>query len=172
MLKVGLMLAMVLGTIGTVPNATRVVHYPGGKAVLVTRSDGSQSVTVYGAHGGLNAQSECDSRSGRYDRIVTFATAVKRAARQNDGGALIGMMRFPLRVNVAPNRGFTIANRAILVKRFASVFAPAIVTRLAQLDPRDVFCRNGRSMLADGAIWAAADRSGVLKGEIVNLERR
>lgn len=153
------------GLLGAVP-AQRVVRFAGG-STLVRQTPQGQRITVRDARGNVTGDSYCDASSGTFDQAVQFATAVRRAATRNDRAALVGLMQYPLRANTAPGRSFSIASAGLLLRRFSTVFTPSVLKQLRAIQPNDVFCRNGMSMLGSGVMWESV-RNGALKGAIVN----
>lgn len=144
-----------------------VVHFAGGRAVI-DRIGAIERVRIEQPVGTLASESECDAQSGRYAAIVAFGERVKAAAIRSDRAALASLMGYPLRINTGPNRGYTLATRSALLARAASVFPGATLSALARMEPHDVFCREGMSMLAQGTLWAEADRAGRVHGAVVN----
>jgi hypothetical protein len=147
--------------------STIVVHFTGGRAVI-ERIGEIERVRIEQPVGTVTSESECDAQSGRYAAIVAFGERVKAASARRDRTALASLMQYPLRVNTGPNRGYTVATRSALLARAASVFPAGTLSALARMEPHDVFCREGMSMFAQGTLWAQADRTGRVRGAIVN----
>ena len=129
----------------------QVVHFPGGSA-RITNEGAAQHVVILDAHGAAQSDSYCDAQSGRYDEIVRLGEVVKAAAAHGDRETLLGVVEYPLRVNGRKTTWFH--NAAELRKSFAVVFPAGLLARLAQLEPHDVFCRNGMSTIGGGLLWA------------------
>lgn len=159
-------LVLVAALLGAMP-AQRVVRFSGGSTVIRQTAQG-QRVTVRDARGAVTSDSYCDAASGTFDQATQFATAVRRAATRGDRTTLVGLMQYPLRVNTSPGHSFSVASAGLLVRRFSTVFTPSVLKQLRALQPNDVFCRNGMSMLGSGVLWASV-RNGTLKGAVVNL---
>lgn len=147
--------------------ALRIVHFSGGTATITTQNGGVEHVVMKDAKGDLVAESDCDSQSGTYDHIVSFGQAVIIAAKNDDRTAMMTLVQYPIRINVKAKPLF-IKDAATLQIRYQAVFTPAVLGQLRQVDPHDVFCREGMSMLGGGIVWATADKSGALKIAVVN----
>lgn len=158
-------LVLAAGLLGAVP-AQRVVQFSSG-STLVRQTPQGQRITVRDARGNVTSDSYCDASSGTFDQAVQFATAVRRAAARNDRATLVALMQYPLRVNTAPGHSFSVASAGLLLRRFSTVFTPSILKQLRAIEPHDVFCRNGMSMLGSGVMWESV-RNGALKGATVN----
>lgn len=135
---------------------------------MVSRDGTTEHVVIRDTKGNLTSDSYCDAQSGRYSAVVAFGIALKAAVSNNSPGAVAASMSYPLRVNTGPNQGFTVRNRADLLARFRRVFTGGVLARLRALEPHDVFCRDGQSMLAGGTVWAQAGTGGVVRGVVVN----
>lgn len=146
----------------------RVVRFPGGEA-LIERHGTYEEVTIKTARGDVSSISACDASSGTYDQIVRFSTALKDAVRRGDRKTAAALMAVPLRVNTGPGKGYEVPSRLILTARFNRIFSSKELRALADMEPHDVFCRNGMSMIAGGVIWAQV-RGGVLRGVVVNAQ--
>lgn len=158
-------LVLAAGLLGAAP-AQRVVTFSGG-STLVRQTAQGQRVTVRDARGKTTSDSYCDASSGTFDQAVQFAAAVRRAATRGDRATLVGLMQYPLRVNTAPGHSFSVASAGLLLRRFSTVFTPNVLKQLRAIEPYDVFCRNGMSMLGSGVMWESV-RNGALKGAVVN----
>lgn len=150
------------------PYAVRVVKFSGGEAIVERR--GMDEHVVVKRHGREVAISDCDTTTGTYDRVVAFASAVKTAARRGDRVRLASLMMYPVQVNVAPGKHVFVATKRALLARFDSVFDAQMLRKLAGIEPHEVFCRNGQSMLADGTLWASMI-DGKLFGTVVNAQK-
>jgi hypothetical protein len=161
---------LIFALLASVAAVTRVVHFTGGEAIVHAVADGTQHVVIKDAKGNVTSDSYCDSSSGFYDRVVALGVAVQSAARRGDAAALGTLMQYPLRVNLGHARTSTlmVTSRAMLLSHYAQIFTPGVLAGLRAMEPGDVFCRNGMSMLANGTIWASVDHSGAVKGAVVN----
>jgi hypothetical protein len=146
----------------------RVVHFGGNTAIIETK-DRVEHIVIRDRSGALTTETYCDWQSGTYDQIVALRNALKAAAARKDRTSLIALMEFPLRVNTAPNRGFSIPSSRALLARYATVFTPGVIAALRNDDPHDVFCRNGMSFVSGGLMWSTADRHGRLRVAVINL---
>jgi hypothetical protein len=151
--------------LGAMP-AQRLVRFSGG-SVAVRQTTQGQRVTVRNAHGTVTSDSYCNAQTGTFNQAVQFATAVRRAATRNDRVALVGLLHYPLRVNTSPGHSYSVASAGLLLRRFSTTFTPSVMKQLRALQPNDVFCRNGMSMLGSGVMWAGVTK-GSLKGAVVN----
>jgi outer membrane protein assembly factor BamB len=147
--------------------ALRIVHFNGGTATITTQS-GGEHVVIKDAKGQLEAESSCDSQSGTYDQIVKFGQAVVAAAYHNDRTAMMSLVQFPLRVNASSTKSTLVINKATLQSRYSVTFTAPVLAKLRQVEPHDVFCRNGMSMLGSGVVWATVDHNGNLKAAVIN----
>jgi hypothetical protein len=150
----------------------RIVQFPGGQAI-VTTTQGVDHVVVKDVKGNVESDSFCDEQTGRYDAVVAFGKALTAAASRRDEKAVAALLQYPFRANAtsqdanAPVKTLTLKNRSELLARYSAVFTPAIVDRLARVQPYDVFCRNGMSTIGGGLIWATVN-DGTLKGAVLN----
>lgn len=151
--------------------AAGIVNFPGGTAA-VTASHGLQHVVIKNARGTVTSDSYCDASTGTYAQIVAFGSAMKAAVRRGDKAAVARLMQYPLRVNAERSAKVTtrtIASSSEFVRAYNGVFTRPIVTKIAEMQPHDVFCRNGMAMFAAGTLWVAKNASGAIRAEVVNL---
>ena len=163
---------LLLAALATAAPGSQIVHFSSGKAIVQASADSTQHVIIEDTRGNVTSDSYCDASSGRYDQIVQFATAVRNAAERDNQPALAALMQYPLRVNAGAGqspKSQRITSRGMLLKRRQWIFTPAVLSRLRTMEPHDVFCRDGMSMIAGGTIWATADHTGTVRGAVVNL---
>lgn len=170
-MKIALSLLVILGVslLGSAAPAAqtaRVIHFNGGEAV-VTTANGLEHVVIKDASGVVGSDSYCDATSGTYDQILAFGAAVVAAAKRDDRRAIANLMQYPLRVNRASG-ALDVKSSSALLAGYREILSAKFVDRLAQIEPHDVFCKNGMSMLGNGIIWASPNRQGALKGTILN----
>ena len=147
---------------------TRIVRFKNGDAVIKS-SGPDEHVVIRDANGKLESDSYCDAGSGTYDQIVELGLAVRAASITGDRAAMADLVEYPLRVNTSHGRSVEVKSKADLLAHFREIFSATVIERLRELEPHEVFCRNGMSMPGgDGVVWASVDRRGVLKIAVVN----
>lgn len=162
-----LVLLIALSPLLIAPSAVRIVHF-GGDVATITTTNQSQHIVVRDRKGNLESETWCDWQSGTFDQIVGLGESLKRAAVRGDRRAIVSLMRFPLRINTGPERGYSIVSSRALLARYDAIFTPRILGALRQNEPRDVFCRNGMSWVAGGLMWSTADQPGALRVAVIN----
>lgn len=93
---------------------------------------------------------QCAFNGIDYDKAVQFVTDFKQALNKSDKKTLATMMAYPLRVNTAPGKFFTIKNKDEFVQKYNSVFS----SELAQAIQQDagIFC-NSQGAMIGGGVW-------------------
>ena len=164
---------VVLGMAAVATTTPRTERFGGGEAVI-TAAGGLERVVIKDSHGAMKSDSYCDGQSGSYDLVLRYAEAILRVAKSGDRRAMAALMWFPLRVNAGSNRAGHPAVRTSYVKsgadlrrRYGAIFTPNVIHALEQIEPHDVFCQDGMSMLGNGVLWATVER-GTLKGAVIN----
>ena len=138
----------------------RIAHFPGGEA-QITKAGGTQHVIMKDRAGNVTSISDCDADSGSYDQIVALAGSLKSAARRGDRRAMAAMMRYPLRVNTGAGHFSVVEGQAAFLKRYGTILGAGQSRKLQRLEPNEVFCRDGMSMLAGGVMWAQMRRGAL-----------
>lgn len=166
-MKVRLAFLVALMPLLIAASSVRIMHY-GGNTATITTTRQLQHIVVRDGKGNLESETWCDWQSGTFDEIVALGESLKRAANHGDRRAIVSLMRFPLRINTGPERGYSIASPRALLARYNAILTPRIIAALRQNEPQDVFCRNGMSWVAGGLMWSTADRPGVLRVAVIN----
>jgi hypothetical protein len=142
----------------------RVVGFDGGEArieagVLVERIEIRKV-------GRTRSESACAGPVATYDAISAFYARFQEAMRSDDRGAIISMLKFPLRVN--GRKPPLIASSDELLARWDQVFTRRVKKKISLAEPHEVVCRDGTtSMFGNGVVWADVF-DGALRVKVVN----
>jgi hypothetical protein len=142
----------------------RVVPFDGGEAriqagVLVERIE----ITKVGRAG---SESACAGPVATYDAIAAFYARFQEAMSADDRGAIISMLKFPLRVN--GRKLPEVASAEELSARWDRVFTRRVKKKIALGEPQEVVCRDGTtSMFGSGVVWADV-YDGALRVKVIN----
>ena len=109
-------------------------------------------------------------RARRYGEITDQSDAAfearagkfLKAAVRGDRAAAAEAVSFPLRVNGA--RPKTVRNKAELLAQWNSIFTPALVAKLGEAVPHEMFVRQGMAMVGDGVVWFDDKGAKVING--------
>jgi hypothetical protein len=167
-------LTLIASSLAAPSAGARVVRFNGGEAIVEAKG-GLEHVVIKSLDGVVASDSYCDAQSGTYDHIVRLGLAIRAASRAGDRARMATLFQYPLRVNVPSHaRGVRIVeatdvkSKSQLLARYRTVFTKNVLQQLAQIEPHDVFCRNGMSSLGGGVVWATVDRDGALKIAVLN----
>jgi len=159
----------------TDPPTTRELHFAGGIAIVERQGD-REHVVIEDPNGIVQSDSYCDAQSGKYDDIVKLGEKVRTAAAFGDKALMASLGTYPLHVNLASTdakgaravKERSVLSQGELVSYYSTYITYNMSQQLRFMEPHDVFCRNGMSLLAGGLVWATADRDGNVKIAIIN----
>jgi hypothetical protein len=126
-----------------------------GSGVTVEADD---HVVVVDSEGRVESESWCGSNGSSYTKAVGFLTALQRSLRRGDRGAVAELVLYPLRWN--GSRHVSIDDRATLLDRYAEIFTPAVLERIASVDARGLFCNSYGFMIGNGLVWGSVGNDG------------
>jgi hypothetical protein len=91
-------------------------------------------------------------------RVQTFWRAVLRG----DKATAVRFISYPLRVNIARGKSKSFRSSAAVLAAWNELFTPALIDKLRDDLPHDMFVRNGAAMLGHGEAWFDAKGLAVL----------
>jgi hypothetical protein len=175
---------------GTMDGDILTLKEPGGGAfrlhLVSNASARGQALTFYNSTGlagtwtqgartlpveiGFSTSYDGPPRARHYGEITDEPDAVVearadkflKAAVRGDRAAAAEAVSYPLRVN--GDRPKTIRNKAELLAQWSGVFTPALVAKLREAVPHEMFVRQGMAMVGDGVVWFDAKGAKVING--------
>lgn len=79
--------------------------------------------------------------------------AFRRSALAGDRTAIAHYLHFPLWIKSATGHSFLIRNPTQLRTRWSQIFTPAMIERLRNAIPHEMFVHDGQAMLGEGEFW-------------------
>lgn len=100
------------------------------------------------------------------DQIERFVKKLKAAILNKDQEFLTHVVQYPIKVKIK-KRLRTIENKKAFKKRFEYIINNHLLEQVKQVNPYDLFMRNGQMMLGNGCIWLQ-ERNHTLKVIAIN----
>lgn len=145
---------------GVARSAATSVPLEGGGAVIVTDDD---RVTILDAAGRSSADSFC-RQVGGYRYATDFMQDLQQLLEDGDRTGLARLVSFPLTRNSGNGTRVVVTSHSELLAHFDRLFTQAVVDKVTDADPREVFCRSEGFMIGDGVVWAGQDGIFAING--------
>lgn len=104
--------------------------------------------------GFANNSESCTLNGIDYKKGTVLLSTVKTALSNGDKQAIAAVMAYPLRVNTAPGKFFTVKNAQEFLKKYNQIITPDLI-QAVQKD-KDIFC-NMQGAMIGGGIWFNTD---------------
>lgn len=100
--------------------------------------------------GFANNSESCTLNGIDYEKGKVLLSTFKTALSNGDKQAIAGLMAYPLRVNTAPGKFFTVKNAPEFIKKYDNILTADLI-QAVQKD-KDIFCNTQGAMIGSG-IW-------------------
>lgn len=115
-----------------------------------------------------NPQKMCELNDINYTDAVAWVKQLQTAMRNQDKNTIANLVIYPLRINDSPKKIYFIKDQKQFLQEYSTIITTPIEKKILQVDPIDIFCNSQGGMIADGAIWFAAQGANLIKIKTIN----
>jgi hypothetical protein len=120
-----------------------IQELPGGNGDRIEGVDGSGTAVT---------RSVCAGPHKRYGHLVAFFWDFQTRVRAGDREGVLDRVHYPLRI--APGDDGLLHSRAEAAAAYDDLFDSDLIDKLAEIDPRKIFCNWQGAMIGNGILWA------------------